>query len=134
GPVDSAAPAPTPRKRVAPIRHQRETRADPKRARPAPRFRRPVAPVRAPSGAPVQAPPASAPAPVTTPSSKAGSEESHTVQAGETLWSIASARLGPGASAAQIAREVQRIWDLNARAIGTGDPSLIGVGVQLRFD
>ena len=57
----------------------------------------------------------------------------HTVRAGDSLWGIASARLGPGASAAQIAREVQRLWDLNARAIGTGDPDLLGVGVRLRL-
>ena len=61
------------------------------------------------------------------------SGRTHTVRAGETLWSIAAARLGAGASAAQIAREVQRLWNLNASAIGTGDPSLIGVGVVLRL-
>jgi len=133
GPV--ATTAPSPRKRVAPVRrrHEATARSESKRARPADPPRRPPAPVRAPSAAASDAPSAGATTPARAPAPAARTQGTHMVQPGETLWSIASARLGPGASAAQIAREVQRIWDLNARAIGTGDPSLIGVGIQLRF-
>jgi nucleoid-associated protein YgaU len=59
---------------------------------------------------------------------------SHVVQAGDTLWSIAAARLGPGASAARIAREVHRLWSLNRDRIASGDPDLIRVGERLRLD
>ena len=55
------------------------------------------------------------------------------VRPGESLWSIAAARLGPGASNAEIARELARIWSLNAAAIGTGDPDLILPGQTLRL-
>ena len=96
---------------------------------------RPVA-VQASTGSAQSGPPstagaaAAAPRQVATASVEAGT---HTVKAGETLWSIAAAQLGDGAGAAQIAREVQRLWKLNARAIGTGDPSLVGVGIVLRL-
>jgi hypothetical protein len=55
----------------------------------------------------------------------------HVVRPGETLWSIARDLLGPDASTAAIAREVHRIWDLNADTIGTGDPDLIVPGQVL---
>jgi LysM repeat protein len=55
----------------------------------------------------------------------------HVVQPGETLWSIARGRLGPDASTAAIAREVDRLWELNADSIGTGDPNLIVAGQVL---
>jgi nucleoid-associated protein YgaU len=58
----------------------------------------------------------------------------HLVQAGDTLWSLAAARLGPGASAAQIAHEVDRLWSLNRDRIASGDPDLIRVGERLRLD
>lgn len=55
------------------------------------------------------------------------------VASGESLWSIAAKRLGPGASAAEIAREVNRIWNLNASSIRSGQPDLIMVGERLRM-
>jgi hypothetical protein len=55
------------------------------------------------------------------------------VRPGESLWSIARDRLGPRAGRARIAIEVARIWDLNASAIGTGDPDLVMAGQRLRL-
>lgn len=57
----------------------------------------------------------------------------HTVRAGECLWLIAEALLPAGAGNAEIESEVQRLWKLNAARIGTGDPSLLYVGTQLRL-
>ena len=56
----------------------------------------------------------------------------HVVARGESLWSIASALLGPRATAATIAVEVDRLWALNRARIGTGDPDLLMAGVRLR--
>jgi len=52
---------------------------------------------------------------------------------GDSLWSIASAQLAPGADNAQIAREVNRLWNLNADRIATGQPDLLMVGTVLRL-
>ena len=41
---------------------------------------------------------------------------------GESLWSIASDLLGDGASVAGVAREVNRLWELNEDRIATGRP------------
>jgi nucleoid-associated protein YgaU len=57
----------------------------------------------------------------------------HVVRRGESLWSIASARLGRGASSAAVAGEVARLWALNRARIATGDPDLLPVGVRLRL-
>jgi Tfp pilus assembly protein FimV len=57
----------------------------------------------------------------------------HVVRPGESLWSIASALLEPGASASSVARQVRRLWRLNRDRIGTGDPNLIAIGLQLRL-
>jgi nucleoid-associated protein YgaU len=56
------------------------------------------------------------------------------VQAGDSLWAIARRRLGHGASAAQIAREVDRLWSLNRDRIASGSPDLIRVGERLRLE
>jgi Tfp pilus assembly protein FimV len=58
-------------------------------------------------------------------------ERTHAVQAGESLWSIASDVLGADASPAQVAREVHRLWTLNRDRIGTGNPDLLMVGTRL---
>jgi nucleoid-associated protein YgaU len=55
------------------------------------------------------------------------------VRRGDSLWSIARAQLGGDASNARIAAEVQRLWALNARRIGTCDPNLIFPGQRLRL-
>jgi nucleoid-associated protein YgaU len=58
-------------------------------------------------------------------------DRAHVVLAGESLWSIARDVLGDGASVAKIAREVNRLWELNSDRIGTGDPDLLMVGTRL---
>jgi len=58
-------------------------------------------------------------------------ESTHVIARGETLWSIARDRLGGRRGPGAIAREVQRLWDLNADRIGTGSPDLIMPGQTL---
>jgi hypothetical protein len=53
------------------------------------------------------------------------------VLVGESLWSIATDVLGAGATPAQVAREVHRLWKLNRDRIGSGDPDLLAVGTRL---
>lgn len=55
----------------------------------------------------------------------------HHVQRGESLWSIASDLVGDAASPARIAREVNRLWELNSARIGTGDPDLLMAETRL---
>jgi LysM domain len=55
------------------------------------------------------------------------------VRPGDSLWSIAKRLLGPDASNGRIAQEVNRLWQLNAGRIATGDPSLIHAGIELRL-
>lgn len=55
----------------------------------------------------------------------------HVVVAGESLWSIARSLLRPNASDAHIAREVNRLWELNMSRIATGNPDLLTIGTKL---
>jgi LysM domain len=55
------------------------------------------------------------------------------VRPGDSLWSIAKRLLGPDASNGRIAQEVNRLWQVNAGRIATGDPSLIHPGIELRL-
>jgi nucleoid-associated protein YgaU len=92
-----------------------------------------TAPVEAsPPDAPLQiAPasdPASTPAPASTPQGRF-----LVVQPGDSLWAIAKRLLGPNASPAEIARKVNRLWELNRERIGTGRPDLLLVGTKLRL-
>jgi LysM domain len=57
----------------------------------------------------------------------------HVVESGESLWSIARRLLGPDASPGRIAREVDRLWELNRDRIGTGNPDMLMVGARLRL-
>ena len=59
--------------------------------------------------------------------------DTYTVRPGDTLWSIARRLLGKGATPADIAREVNRLWKLNRDRIATGDPDLLMVGTELRL-
>jgi hypothetical protein len=88
-------------------------------------------PVEAPEPAP--APPAMPPAEAAAAPGTLQGHRLHTVRPGESLWSIATALLPPGAGDAEIASEVQRLWQLNAARIGTGDPNLILVGTVMRL-
>ena len=45
----------------------------------------------------------------------------------------AERRLGPSASAAQVAALVDELWRLNAARIGTGNPNLIHAGQTLQL-
>lgn len=87
----------------------------------------------APESAPEAQPPATVPKqPGDVPGGLSGSAV-HTVRSGDCLWSIAATLLPAGAGNAEIAAEVQRLWKLNAGRIGTGDPSLIYAGTELRL-
>jgi resuscitation-promoting factor RpfA len=55
----------------------------------------------------------------------------HVVRPGESLWSIAADLLGRDATVARVSREVNRLWDLNAERIRTGDPNLLFAGTRL---
>ncbi|TNM37539.1 LysM peptidoglycan-binding domain-containing protein [Nocardioides albidus] len=55
-----------------------------------------------------------------------------TVRPGDSLWTIAAARLGPDAAPADVASYWLRVQDLNAAALGT-DPDLIQPGQTLRL-
>lgn len=80
---------------------------------------------------PVPEVPEAPPAPAES-SQQASRDPTHTVRDGESLWLIAERRLGAGASDAAVAGEVERLWALNADAIGTGSPNLIHPGQELR--
>jgi nucleoid-associated protein YgaU len=55
-----------------------------------------------------------------------------TVRAGDSLWSLASARLGPLASDLDIAREWPRLYQANRAVIGES-PDLLHPGQVLRL-
>lgn len=77
----------------------------------------------------VAAPTPVSPAPQTISASSSG--RIHTLRSGESLWSVATAALGPSASPAQIAAYVSELWDLNADRIASGNPSIVRAGQQL---
>ena len=58
----------------------------------------------------------------------------HVVQPGESLWLIARDLVGHEASAARVARKVNRLWALNEARIATGDPDLLMVGTKLALE
>jgi nucleoid-associated protein YgaU len=91
---------------------------------------------RAPDVQQAAAPASSTTVPVSQPSAPTSGPingPSYTVRAGDSLWSMARRLLGPDASAGRIAREVNRLWQLNQDRIGTGNPSLIHVGTVLEL-
>jgi hypothetical protein len=62
-----------------------------------------------------------------------GDGESYVVKPGDSLWSIATRQLGPGATSGEVARMVSRLWQLNSERIATGNPDLLNVGTELRL-
>jgi hypothetical protein len=71
-------------------------------------------------------------APLTSTKAASSSDPSTVVVApGDSLWKIAAAQVGARAGTAAVEAEVVRIWDANARRIGTGDPNLIFPGTRL---
>lgn len=62
-----------------------------------------------------------------------GGRDVYVVRPGDCLWQIATALLPAGAGTQAIAQEVDHLWRLNEGRIGTGDPSLIYVGTELRL-
>lgn len=90
-------------------------------------------PARAPAATSTVAAHAGAATPTTTAGDAKPGDRTHRVHAGESLWSIASDVLGSGASAADIAREVHRLWQLNSERIRTGSPDLVMVGTTLKL-
>jgi nucleoid-associated protein YgaU len=93
----------------------------------------------APVGEPPQEEAPSAPPPQSTAPPPAdhgrqlAGKNSYVVKSGDCLWHIAGALLPAGASDAEVAAEVARLWKLNESAIGTGDPNLIYAGTELRL-
>lgn len=87
----------------------------------------PVAP--APEEAPT-APPAAVSA---DPGRSLVGKDTYVVRPGDCLWHIAARLLPVGADSAAVEDEVQRLWRLNEERIGTGDPSLIYAGTELRL-
>jgi hypothetical protein len=130
---------------VAPERREQIKAVEHRRSRPAPAAA--PAPARAlagpaPAPAPVPVVAAADPAPAETVrvvvarSSGSGADSGdrfHTVRTGESLWSIASDLLGERATVPRIAREVNRLWELNDERIGTGRPDLLFAGTRLRL-
>ena len=57
----------------------------------------------------------------------------YVVRPGDSLWRIARASVGGSPSNARLAREVQRLWDLNGVKIGTGNPDLIYPGQRIKL-
>lgn len=80
---------------------------------------------------PLRAEPPQAAPDATSPSAHQHSKV-HVVTAGESLWAIAVQALGPEATPQQVAVEVDRLWESNRGAIGTGSPDLLRIGTRLR--
>jgi hypothetical protein len=59
--------------------------------------------------------------------------DTYTVQRHDSLWSIAERLLGGDPLNGRVAREVERLWQLNEDRIWTGDRDLIHPGMMLRL-
>lgn len=81
--------------------------------------------------------PSPSPRPVSStpadPARNLAGKDTYLVRPGDCLWQIAADLLGPRAGTQAIEEEVGRLWRLNEDRIGTGDPSLIYAGTELRL-
>ena len=127
----SHRPRPATRELSAPVAPKATPRSDLAPARPAPRDAGPPRAGPAPGSSPVASAPTRIEPPQTASGAPARPGPTYVVKAGDSLWSIARKRLGPQAGSAQIAREVDRLWQMNAGRIGSGDPSMIRAGARL---
>lgn len=59
----------------------------------------------------------------------------HVVKPGDNLWTVARQELGgkERPTNARVAREVDRLWSINAASVGTGDRDLIYPGQRLKL-
>jgi nucleoid-associated protein YgaU len=92
----------------------------------------------APAAAPAPGPESVAAAPVpvrvvagTSTGRASAGDRVHIVRPGESLWSIAADVLGERTTVARVAREVNRLWELNDDRIGSGNPDLLFAGTRL---
>lgn len=90
----------------------------------------PAEPAQQEAPAPTPRPVAATPA---DPGRNLAGKDTYVVRPGDCLWQIAADLLGPGADTQAIEAEVGRLWRLNEDRIGTGDPSLIYAGTELRL-
>jgi len=138
-PGSSVTETPQEAQKPKPKGHETAPEAHAPAPQPAPAAPQPAGAIPAPQPEPVYS--ASAPAttsvavhqPETRSRAARQGDRSHVVQRNESLWSIASDILGDDASPARIAREVNRLWELNSARIGTGDPDLLMAGTRLEL-
>ncbi|WP_432514837.1 LysM peptidoglycan-binding domain-containing protein [Kineococcus sp. SYSU DK001] len=77
-------------------------------------------------------PPSPTPAPVAGPARPTAAGEELVVHRGDSLWSLAQQRCGPGASRADVLAEQERLYAANADVIGA-DPDVLLPGQVLRL-
>ena len=82
--------------------------------------------------APSDSAPEAADAPDDETGTRTDSAHTHTVEPGESLWSITAAALGPDATDAQIVQTWPLVYETNTEPIGS-DPSLLRPGAELRL-
>ncbi len=66
--------------------------------------------------------------------SKSSTRHTQVVAQGQSLWTIAQGLVREPGSIAEVAFKVERLWQLNAERIGTGNPNLIYPGQSLRLN
>ena len=126
-PSSGSTPAKEKRSHKATKSHKVAPAASPRLAPQAPAV---AAPAESTAPQIAQADPAPASDEPATPATNTGGP-THVVKPGDTLWSIAEGVLGKDAGSAAVAREVHKLWQLNAARIGTGSPDLIVPGQVL---
>jgi hypothetical protein len=122
--TQAPVPAPTPKPSPTP----REPKAGGGTGARTPQGRAIAPRVPAPSAGELSPPPAR---PGQAPARPTSSGWMYIVRPNDSLWTIAELMLGKRATNARVAKLVDRIWRLNAKRIGTGDPSLIMTGQRL---